>query len=402
MEDWPFGIDEIERYYDIAERELGVSGKAGNVDGKIDRRGNIFEAARRREYPMPPLRWSDWHEKMAAAARTLGWNPFPGPAAINTRTYDNRPGCAYHGFCARGGCHVNAKGSTAVTTIPKAQKTGNLDVVTEAHVTEVNVDGNGRVTGVTYLKGSEVYFQPASVVLLATYTYENVRTLLLSKSKAFPNGLANNRGQVGRHYMTHATGGSVQALFSENLNNWYGLPAQGVAVDDFAADNFDHSNVDFIGGGNLFVYSDRRPIGAASMNTFNRAPQWGSAWKAFVKQNADRWHARLHPEDHAAVRGQLSRSRSDREGSARSSGVPHHRGLQGQRAESRGVRRATRWSSGIARRARSRLSAIRWARWVRRRTRMAARAWATTRKRMSSTGGASRTSRRISACWARR
>jgi hypothetical protein len=50
-------------------------------------------------------------------------------------------------------------------------------------------------------------------VLLATYTYENVRTLLLSKSKAFPNGLANNRGQVGRHYMTHATGGSVQALF---------------------------------------------------------------------------------------------------------------------------------------------------------------------------------------------
>ena len=92
VEDWPFGIDEIERYYDIAERELGVSGKAGNVDGKIDRRGNIFEAARRREYPMPPLRWTDWHEKMAAAARTLGWNPFPGPAAINTRTYDNRPG----------------------------------------------------------------------------------------------------------------------------------------------------------------------------------------------------------------------------------------------------------------------------------------------------------------------
>jgi gluconate 2-dehydrogenase alpha chain len=291
VEDWPFGIDEIERYYDIAERELGVSGKAGNVDGRVDRRGNIFEAPRRREYPMPPLRWSDWHDKMAAAARTLGWNPFPGPAAINSRTYDNRPGCAYHGFCARGGCHVNAKGSTAVTTIPKAQKTGNLDVVTEAHVTQVNADGSGRVIGVTYRKGSEEYFQPASVVLLATYTYENVRTLLLSKSKAFPNGLANNRGQVGRHYMTHATGGSVQALFPENLNNWYGLPGQGVAVDDFAADNFDHSNVDFVGGGNLFVYSDRRPIGAASMDTFSRAPQWGSAWKAFVKQNADRWNA---------------------------------------------------------------------------------------------------------------
>ena len=83
---------------------------------------------------------------------------------------------------------MNAKGSTAVTTIPKAQKTGRLNVVTEAHVTEVNVDAKGRVTGVTYVKGTEVFYQPASVVLLATYTYENVRTLLLSKSKAYPQG----------------------------------------------------------------------------------------------------------------------------------------------------------------------------------------------------------------------
>jgi gluconate 2-dehydrogenase alpha chain len=284
-------VDELERYYDIVEREVGVSGKAGNLNGRIDRGGNIFEAPRRREYPMPALRWTDWHEKMASAARSLGWHPFPGPAAVNTRTYESRAACAYHGFCARGGCHVNAKGSTAVTTIPKAQKTGRLEVVTEAHVTEVNVDANGRVTGVTYVKGTEVFFQPAAVVLLAMYTYENVRTMLLSKSRAFPKGLANNNSQVGRHYMTHATGGGVQALFPVNLNNWYGLPAQGVSVDDFADDNFDHAALDFIGGGNLFVYSDRRPIGAASMHIFGRAPAWGSKWKAFVKENADRWHA---------------------------------------------------------------------------------------------------------------
>ena len=290
VEDWPFGVEELERYYDRVEYELGVSGKAGNINGKIDPKGNVFEAPRRREYPMPPLRWTDWHEKMATTARGLGWHPFPGPAAINTRTYEQRPGCTYHGFCARGGCHVNAKGSTAVTTIPKAQKTGRLNVVTEAHVTEVNVDANGRVAGVTYVKGKDVFFQPARVVLLAAYTYENVRTLLLSKSKAYPNGLSNNHGQVGRHYITHATGGSVTALFPMNLNNWYGLPAQGVAVDDFADDNFDHAALDFIGGGTIFVYSDRRPIAAASMTTFGKAPTWGSAWKAFVMDNADRWH----------------------------------------------------------------------------------------------------------------
>jgi gluconate 2-dehydrogenase alpha chain len=146
------------------------------------------------------------------------------------------------------------------------------------------------VTGVNYLKGGQEYFQPADVVLLAGYTYENVRMLLLSKSKAYPQGLANNRGQVGRHYFSHNTASTLAALFPVNLNNWYGMPAQGIAVDDWADDNFDHLGLDFIGGGNLWVYSDRRPIGAASMSTFAKAPAWGSAWKSFVKQNADRWN----------------------------------------------------------------------------------------------------------------
>jgi gluconate 2-dehydrogenase alpha chain len=43
-------------------------------------------------------------------------------------------------------------------------------------------------------------------------------------------------------------------------------------------------------GGNLWVYSDRRPIGAASMSTYGKAPAWGAAWKSVIKQNADRFN----------------------------------------------------------------------------------------------------------------
>ncbi len=291
VEDWPFGLEELEPYYDKVEYEVGISGQAGNINGMIDKRGNIFEGPRAREYPMPPLNGTEFTERMATTARKLGWHPFPGPAAINSQSYDNRPGCLYHGFCSRGGCHVNAKNSTAVSTIPKAMETGRLNVVTQAIVTSVAVDDkNGRVSGVVYVKGGEEYFQPADVVLLAGYTYENVRILLLSKSKAFPNGLSNNGGQVGKHYFSHHTGATLTALFPFDLNTWYGLPAQGVAVDNWADDNFDHSGLDFIGGGNLWVYSDRRPIGAASMSTFGKAPTWGSGWKSFIKQNADRWN----------------------------------------------------------------------------------------------------------------
>jgi gluconate 2-dehydrogenase alpha chain len=288
VEDWPFGLEELEPYYDKVEYEIGVSGQAGNVSGKLDPRGNTFEGSRKRPYPMPALRRTEFLDKMASAARSIGWHPFPGPAAVNSRPYQNRSACMYHGFCNRGGCHVDAKNSTAVTTIPRAQATGHLKVVTRAHVTTIAVDGDGRMTGVNYVTDGVEYFQPAKVVLLASYTYENTRLLLLSKSKAFPNGLSNNHKQVGRHYFSHNQGAGVSALFPFNLDSWYGLPAQGIAVDNWADDNFDHSSLDFIGGGNLWVYVDRRPIGAAGMSTFGRVPNWGSSWKAFIKDNADR------------------------------------------------------------------------------------------------------------------
>src|SRR5215472_11919224 len=139
-EDWPFGLEELEPYYDRVEYEIGVSGQAGNIDGKIDRRGNIYEGSRRRDYPMPALRGSEFTELIAASARKLGWQPFPGPAAINSQGYDDRSGCMYHGFCSRGGCPVGAKNSTAVSTIPKALATGRLKVVTLATVTNVGAD----------------------------------------------------------------------------------------------------------------------------------------------------------------------------------------------------------------------------------------------------------------------
>jgi gluconate 2-dehydrogenase alpha chain len=291
VEDWPFGYEELEPFYDIVEHEVGVSGKAGNINGVIDPRGNVFEGPRKREYPMPPLRQTEFSTRMGEAARKLGWHPFAGPAAINSETRDNRSPCMYHGFCSRGGCHVEAKNSTAVSTIPRAMKAGKFKVVDQAVATRIEVDeAKARATGVTYVKGGEQFFQPADVVLVASYAYENSRLLLLSKSKAFPNGLANNAGQVGRHYFSHNQSWAVTALFPWDINNWYGLPAQGIGCDDFADDNFDHAGLDFIGGGNMWVYSDRRPIGAANMNTFGMAPAWGSGWKRFVMENADRWN----------------------------------------------------------------------------------------------------------------
>jgi gluconate 2-dehydrogenase alpha chain len=237
---------------------------------------------------MPPLRQSGYNEHMAQAARQLGWKPFPGPAAINSQEYKGRPGCAFHGYCSRGGCHISAKNSTAVTTIPEALKTKNLKIFDKAQVTRIATGNNDHVTGVTYIRDGKEYFQPAKVVLIGSYTYENTRLLLLSKSKAWPNGLSNNHGQVGKHYIGH-WGGGVIALFPQDINVWYGTPSQATLVDKWADDSFDHTGLGFIGGGSMSAYTEKHPIEAASMDTFGRAPAWGSGWKTFVRENAGRW-----------------------------------------------------------------------------------------------------------------
>ena len=247
VEDWPIGYEDLEPYYDIIEQEVGVSGRAGNIQGKLTGRGSNFEGPRQREYPMPPLRDTDFTDLMTKAGKSLGWNPFRGPAAINSQEYRGRPACAYHGYCDRGGCHVNAKNSTAVTTIPAAQKFKNFSIFDNAQVTRIQADNNGKVTGVLYIRNGKEYFQPSKVVLIASYAYENARLLLLSKSKAYPNGLSNNHGQVGKHHFGHWNS-ALTALFPFDINIWYGAIAQGVVIDEWADDNFDHAGLGFIGG----------------------------------------------------------------------------------------------------------------------------------------------------------
>jgi len=290
IEDWPVSYQDLEPYYDLVEYELGVSGKAGNIQGKIDPRGNTFEGPRQREYPMPPLRDTEYTGLLQSAARKIGWNPHRSPAAINSQPRNGRPGCAYHGFCELSGCHINAKNSTSVTTIPEAQKTKNLTIYERAHVTRILSSNQGKVIGVQYLKDGIEYFQPAKVVLLASYTYENNRLLLLSKSREYPKGLSNNHGQVGKHYIAHWAGmEGIQALFPFDLNPWYGANAQAVVVNNWADDNFDHAGLGFIGGASMTIGHERHPIAAASLPTFGRAPTWGSKWKSFVRENAGRW-----------------------------------------------------------------------------------------------------------------
>jgi gluconate 2-dehydrogenase alpha chain len=286
LADWPLSYEELEPHYDAVEQTIGVAGLAGNVGGTIDPGGNRFEGPRLRAYPLPPLRRTGWTELTAAAARTLGWHPFPAPAAINSEPQGGRPACAYCGFCSDNDCYRNAKGSTDATVIPRAEATGLLRIETGARVTRIEVGADGVATGAAYVQDGRKLFQPARAVLLAAFTYENTRLLLLSTSKAYPAGLANNHGQVGKHFMAHVTP-TVFGLFPGRvLNLFSGLWAQATCLDDWNGDNFDHAGLGFVGGALFTAWHELKPIAFARGALPPSVPRWGSAWKGWLKAHA--------------------------------------------------------------------------------------------------------------------
>jgi gluconate 2-dehydrogenase alpha chain len=285
--DWPLTYADLEPFYDRAEYELGVSGKAGNVQGRKIDGGNVFEAPRRRDYPLPPLLADQSGVIFEAGARKLGYHPFSSPRAILSQPYQGRPGCSYCGFCQSFGCHIGAKSSILVTKLPEADATGNFKLLTGAMSYRVNSDNSGRVTGVSYYGpgGSDNTIE-AELVILAPFIYDNTRLLLLSKTEKFPNGLANSSGQVGKHLMAHI-GPRVFAAFDDRFVNIYmGPSAQKHSLDDFNADNFDHSGLAFIRGAQISITPadlEAGPIGTAiTMNPPPGTPRWGAAYRDFL------------------------------------------------------------------------------------------------------------------------
>jgi len=294
MADWPVTYDDLEPYYDNVEYLIGVSGEAG---------ANPFESPRKRGYPMPPLRQFGYGEMAAEAMGNLGYNPFPQPAAINSEEYDGRPACSYCGFCGNFGCWNDSKSSTLVSAIRHAEETGKLEIRPNSRVMKILSSDDGKVTGVEYLdENGDLQEQPAGIVILGTYVYENVRLLLLSSSDAYPDGLGNNNGQVGKHYMSHIYVGSQGLFPGKKLNMFSGTTGQATAMDDLNGDNFDHTGLGFIRGAVIFASNGSLPIGN-SRNLAPGVPQWGSEYKKWIHENGDSTgsvFAQLEPQPYEA------------------------------------------------------------------------------------------------------
>lgn len=295
VQDWGVTYDELEPYYDAFEWDIGASGQAGNINGKKIRGGNPFESPRSRGYPNPPLQVTPHGANFADACESLGLSPFTQPSGIVSRAWtdphgNHRGGCLYCGFCTRFGCEVDAKASPLNTHLPVALNSGNYEVRTQAKVLRIETGNDGLATGVTYVDShGREHFQPADVVVVSAFTLENNRMLLLSRSKAHPNGIGNDRGRVGRNYTYQIYPAPVTGLWEgEQLNMYMGNTCTIKIVYDYNADNFDHSDLDFIGGSQLYSEPcEREPVNSVDALKDTKGRAWGAEWKEQIRKNWD-------------------------------------------------------------------------------------------------------------------
>jgi choline dehydrogenase-like flavoprotein len=208
--DWPLTLDELAPWYLKAEDKMGVT----------------------RTHGIPGLPGNNNFKVMHAGAKKLGYKDVhTGNMAINSRVRDDRGRCMQLGFCFQG-CKSGAKWSTLYVELPKAEKTGNLDLRPESHVTRIEHSEAGKVTGVVYFdKDGKEQRQKARAVAVAGNSIETPRLLLLSASAKFKDGLANSSGQVGRNYMRHMTG-SVYAAFKDPVHMYRGTTMAGIIQDE--------------------------------------------------------------------------------------------------------------------------------------------------------------------------
>jgi glucose dehydrogenase len=211
--DWPIKYRHLERWYRDAEKDIGVAADVADQNYL----GINFSS----NYPMPriPLSLVDVEVQKAmpnlkvvgAGLDDLKWKVSSTPAARNSQPYQSRRVCAGNTNCIPI-CPIQAKYDPSVT-LAEALRTGNVDVSYKTVASKVHVDGNGRVSGIDFIRydrengdAVERGRLTAKLYILAGNAIETPRLLLMSKSEQTPHGVANRRddkGSVGKYLMDH-------------------------------------------------------------------------------------------------------------------------------------------------------------------------------------------------------
>jgi choline dehydrogenase-like flavoprotein len=271
-DDWPLSYAQLEPFYDLNDRMMGVAGVTGDP---------AYPPKSARQTPPIPL--GKLGMTMVRGFETLGWHWWPSDSAILTQPYDGRQACNHCGPCDLG-CSRGAKASVDIIYWPKALAQGAV-LKTHARVREITVNNRGLADGVIYHDANgQVHEQKASVVVLAGNGIGSARLLLHSRSRLFPNGLANSSGLVGRNLMFHPYA-MVTGIFDEPLEGYKGPNGCSMLCQEFYETDLSRG---FVRGYTFQVVRGFGPVTTALGGIVGQPVPWGAEHRQIFDARFDR------------------------------------------------------------------------------------------------------------------
>src|SRR6266581_5929201 len=203
-EDWPLSYKDVEPYYDLVERYVGISGSEESLEHLPD---SFFQ-------PPVPLTCQEtlFRERVR---EKLGRVVMPARSANLTQPLNGRGPCHYCGPCERG-CMTHSYFNSAFTTVADALASGNCTLISNAMVYKILMDSaHNRANGVLYIDRNTRQPQEllSRAVILCAQAQESVRILLNSATREYPNGLANSSGVLGHYLTAHVRSGGGSGEF---------------------------------------------------------------------------------------------------------------------------------------------------------------------------------------------
>ena len=257
--DWPIRYKDLAPWYNYVEGYIGVSGQNVGLPQFPD--GNYLK-------PME-LNCVEDHLRESISKKYKDRILTIGRTAIiteGTKPGLGRMSCQYRARCMRG-CPFGAYFSSNSSTLPAAEKTGNMALRPNSIVHEVIYDSNNKkASGVRVIDTvtKKTYEFNAKVIFLCASAVASTSILMQSKSDAFPNGLGNSSDQLGRNIMDHHLDVGASAKTEDFKSQYYfGRRNNGIYIPRFRNIGGSTNRKDFLrgygyqGGGSRNAWTDK-------------------------------------------------------------------------------------------------------------------------------------------------
>ncbi len=241
--DWPIRYKDLEKWYDYVEEYIGVSGEKMGLpqlpDGKFGppMELNCVEAYLKEKIAE---NYDDRVLTIGRAAHITG-----------DKQYEGRSKCQYRDRCVRG-CPFGGYFSSNSSTLPAAEKTGNMALRPNSIVHEIIYDEKlKKATGVKVIDSEtkEKLVFNAEIIFVCASTVPSAAILMQSKSKRFPKGMGNDSGELGHNLMDHHLGVGAYAK-ADQFNDKYfkGRRPNGIYIPRFRNLGDKKTKTDFLRG----------------------------------------------------------------------------------------------------------------------------------------------------------